>query len=104
MRERWILFYDGACPLCSKAQNKILTMMSDDVKLTTVDLNSPIAKASKFANDQVVLQTPDQIYHGYEACAKILSKTRYGWLVSPRISPLTRLVFRFVSKNRHWMK
>jgi predicted DCC family thiol-disulfide oxidoreductase YuxK len=44
MKERWILYFDGACPLCIKSQNSLKKYLPEHIKLTAVDLNSQIAK------------------------------------------------------------
>lgn len=72
MIERWILFYDGACPLCTKAQS--WTKYVKGVKMTTVDLNSEIAKQKGY-NKDLVLETSTCVYSGAIVIEKILSRT-----------------------------
>ena len=99
MKERWFLFFDGACPLCFKSQSKLKTLLPD-VKLTAVDLNSDIAKQKNYPNTAVVLETPNQIYKGYAAWLKILSHTKYKFVTSILLRPIFIFMYYFISKNR----
>ena len=80
MIERWVLYYDGACPFCTRANDKVRKMLPN-IKLTSVDLNSEIA-TSKGYKDSVVLETPSKIYKGYHAWLKIIEQTKYRWFAS----------------------
>ena len=103
MRSRWVLFYDGACPLCVKTKSKIENLLANNVKLTVVDLNSSIAKSKGYDGMQVVLEADNSIYYGYQAWLKILSKTKYAWCTNILFRPLFILLYKFVSKNRRFL-
>ena len=100
MRLRWILYFDGACPLCMKTQYKLKDLISPHIKLTAVDLNSGIAKTKGFTGQSVVLETPEQIYTGHNAWLKILSETKYKWLTNILLRPFFIMGYIIVSKNR----
>jgi predicted DCC family thiol-disulfide oxidoreductase YuxK len=100
MKSRWVLFYDGACPLCMRTQNKIYDLISDDIKLTAVDLNGAIAISKGYNKNSVVLETPEQNYYSYHAWLKILSKTKYKWCTHLLLRPAFILFYLIVSKNR----
>lgn len=99
-KERWVLFYDGACPLCFKTQSKLSNYLSDNIKLTVVDLNSKIAQSKKYSLKEVVLETQSQTYFGYSAWLMILSETKYSWLTSIFLRPLFILSYQIISKNK----
>ena len=99
MNERWFLFYDGACPLCVKTQNKIHNLLPK-VKVTVVDLNGQISKIKGYSNKQVVLETPDNIYHGIYAWIHILKQTKYKPVTYAIFKPILFLIYWFISKNR----
>jgi len=100
MKERWILYFDGACPLCIKSQNKIKELLSENIKLSVVDLNSSIAHSKGYSNKQVVLEISDCVYVGYHAWLKILTQTKFAWAASKIFRPLFIVLYFFVSKNR----
>jgi predicted DCC family thiol-disulfide oxidoreductase YuxK len=99
MKERWVLYYDGACPLCTKANTKIKELLPS-VKLTSVDLNSVIAISKGYAKNNVVLETPSQVFLSYKAWLKILQHTKYKWATNILIRPLFILFYHSISKNR----
>jgi predicted DCC family thiol-disulfide oxidoreductase YuxK len=98
MIERWILFYDGACPLCLRTQSKLPALLPN-VRLTALDLNSKIAE-SKGYKDQVVLETEHGIYKGLNAWIKILSQTKYRFITFVFFRPILIIGYFFISKNR----
>lgn len=100
MKQRWILFYDGACPLCFKSQSKLISLIDKNIKLTAVDLNSSIAKSKGYDNKQVVLETPVQNYYGYHAWLKLLEKTKHKYFTFIGLRPLFILAYYIISKNR----
>lgn len=100
MKKRWVLFYDGACPLCVKTKSKIENLLSNQVKLTVVDLNSSIAKAKGYSREQVVLETDNELFFGYKAWLKILSCTKYSWATHILLRPCFIAFYFIVSKNR----
>jgi predicted DCC family thiol-disulfide oxidoreductase YuxK len=100
MKQRWVLFFDGACPLCFKAQASLPNFLPEDVKLTVVDLNSPIAKSKNYTLNHVVLETPDKTFVGYHAWLQVLSRTKYSWTTSLLIRPCFILIYFIISKNR----
>jgi len=99
MNERWFLFYDGACPLCVKTQNKIHNLIPN-VKITVVDLNGQIAKQKGYSCKQVVLETPNNIFYGIDAWVHILSNTIYKMITYSVFKPILFLIYWFISKNR----
>jgi len=99
-KERWMLFYDGACPLCFRAKSKIHSYLNKKIKLTVVDLNSNIAKSKNYSNDQVVLETPRGTYFGYRAWIEILNMTKYSWVTHIFLRPIFILSYYLISKNR----
>ncbi len=102
MRERWVLFYDGACPLCIKAKGKLQSHLHN-VKMTVVDLNSDVAKRKGYDNKQVILEVSDQTYRGLSAWVKIISKTKYSFLSNIAFRPFLFLFYVCVSKNRKYI-
>ena len=100
MKQRWVLFFDGACPLCFKSQSSLVNLVSSEIKLTAVDLNSSIAKSKGYTNDQVVLETPSATYYGYRAWLQLLSKTKYSWTNFILFRPCFILFYLIISKNR----
>ena len=100
MIERWVLFYDGACPLCFKTQSNLVKFLPDNIRITAVDINSNIAKHKGYTNKNVILETPDCVYIGHKACLKILSHTKYNWLNAIILRPIVFITYQIVSKNR----
>jgi predicted DCC family thiol-disulfide oxidoreductase YuxK len=100
MKERWVLFFDGACPLCLKTQSKLPALLSSRIKLTVVDLNSEIAKSKGYDLKQVVLETNKKTYFGYHAWLQILAETKYDWATNILIRPCFIVFYYFVSRNR----
>ena len=99
MKERWILFYDGACPLCMRTKSRLFTLMPKNIKLTAVDLNSSIAKNKGYLG-AVTLETPERVYTSYHACIKLLSETKYKWVTHIFLRPLLIIVYHAISGNR----
>lgn len=99
MKERWILFYDGACPLCFKTKNKLQSLLTN-VKLTAIDLNSEVAKQKRYSNRSVVLETPTQVFKGYHAWLKIVSETKYKFFAHILLRPIFIIFYFLISKNR----
>lgn len=99
MKERWILFYDGACPVCMRSSAKLPGLLPN-VKLTAIDLNSPIAQYKGYGKNSAVLETPNKIFKGYRAWLKILSCTKYKWTTFLIYRPFFLLFYALVSKNR----
>ena len=100
MIERWVLFYDGACPLCVKTQSSIAKIIPDGIRMTAVDINSEIAKSKGYANTNIILETPDCVYIGHHACLKILSHTHWSWANHILLRPAIIIVYHIVSKSR----
>ena len=103
MKSRWILFYDGACPLCIKTKYKIANLLGNDIKLSVVDLNSSIAKSKGYDLSQVVLEIGPDIYRGKEAWLKIISHTKYAWFSHILFRPCFIVFYYFVNKNRKFL-
>ena len=99
MKERWVLYYDGACPFCTRANSKI-TKLLPDVKLTSVDLNSEIAHSKGYDKNSVVLETPEKTYKGHYAWLKIIEQTNFKWATNIFCRPLFIVFYVIVSKNR----
>ena len=100
MKTRWILFFDGACPLCLKSQYKISKLISPQIKLTTVDLNGPIATSKGYSNKEIVLEANSEVYFGYKAWVKLLSETKYSFLSHLIFRPIIIVTYFFISRNR----
>lgn len=100
MKNRWILFFDGACPLCTKYKTTISQLSSNNIKLTTVDLNSHVAKSKGYSNNKLVLETTDNVYYGFDACIKLLSQTKYNWSTHWVFRPVVFVGYLFISTNR----
>jgi predicted DCC family thiol-disulfide oxidoreductase YuxK len=100
MKTRWILFYDGACPLCVKTKSKIKNLLRDDIKLSVVDLNSSIAKSKGYDLSHAVLEVGTDVYHGHKAWLKIVSHTKYAWASNILIRPCFIVFYHLVSRNR----
>ena len=99
MKERWFLYFDGACPLCMKSQNKITELLQQNIKITAVDLNGPIAKAKNYSGS-VVLETPNAVYIKHYAWLRILENTKYKWFTHILFRPLFIVFYHVISKNR----
>ncbi len=102
MRERWVLFYDGACPLCTKVKNKLQTHIPNK-NITLIDINGDVAKRKGYNNKQVILETKNQIYQGFGAWLKIISETKYKFLTYVIFRPLLYFLYLFISKNRQYI-
>lgn len=100
MIDRWILFYDGACPLCMKTKSKLPSLLGDGIRLTAVDINGSVAKTKGYPSDKVVLETPQGIYHGHKAWLKILTRTKYRWVTRIYLRPFFIIFYYIVSRNR----
>lgn len=100
MKERWILYFDGACPLCIKSQNSLKKYLPEHIKLTAVDLNSQIAKNKGYDLKQVVLETTEGVFFGYNAWLKILAQTKFAWATSLFFRPCFIVCYFLISKNR----
>lgn len=74
VKERWFLYYDGACPLCTRLKTGIEHMMSGTVKFTMVDLGGTIAKSKGYDKSNIVLETPAGSFFGSNAIREISSK------------------------------
>lgn len=100
MKERWILFYDGACPLCNKAKSKISKILDDKIKLATIDLNSEVALLQGYTNKDLVLVTPSNVFYNFDVWKILISNTKYKWITNPIFRPVFYLFYLFVSKNK----
>lgn len=100
MKQRWFLFFDGACPLCFKTQSWLIQAIDKNIKLTAVDLQSSIAKSKGYSSKSVVLETSHGIYYSYHAWVQILSKTKYKVFASFVFRPFLILAYYLISKNR----
>jgi len=100
MKRRWILFYDGACPLCFRSKSWLFNAINKNIKLTAVDLNSDIAKQKGYSLKSVVLEADGHIFKSYHAWIKLLSETKYKHFSSPFYRPLIIIIYYIVSKNR----
>lgn len=102
MKSRWILFYDGACPLCIKTKSKITNLLDKNIKLSLVDLNSTIAKSKGYDLSQVVLEIGPDVFRGKEAWLKIISHTKYAWFSHILLRPCFIVFYHLVNKNRRF--
>ncbi len=102
MKERWVIFYDGACPLCIKAKDRLQSNLPN-IKITVVNLNSDVAKRKGYDNKQAVLEAEGRIYKGLPAWVKILSKTKYKFLSNKIFRPFLFLFYVFITKNRKYI-
>lgn len=100
MIDRWILFYDGACPLCMRTKSKLPELLGRRIKLTAVDLNSDIAKSKGYSNKTVVLETPYGVFKGYHAWLIILSLTKYRWTTIIFLRPIFIVFYFIISRTR----
>jgi predicted DCC family thiol-disulfide oxidoreductase YuxK len=100
MNERWFLFYDGACPLCTKLQSKLVGIIQTNVRLTTIDLNGKIAKLKGYTGDKVVLETPGGVFFGIDVWIHILSKGKYKFATHILFRPILVCIYWLVSRNR----
>lgn len=100
MIDRWILFYDGACPLCMKTKSKLPDLLGRRFRITAVDLNSDIAKLKGYDSKTVVLETPHGVYKGCKAWLIILSLTKYRWTTIIFLRPFFIMFYFLISKTR----
>jgi predicted DCC family thiol-disulfide oxidoreductase YuxK len=100
MKERWILFYDGACPLCFRSKSWLFEAVDKNIKLTAVDLNSNIAKQKGYSTKSIVLETKTQTFTSHHAFLKLLSKTKYKFFTNIYFKPIFIFLYFVVSKNR----
>jgi hypothetical protein len=100
MKKRWVLFYDGACPLCFKSKSWLYKSLDGEIKLTVVDLNSDIAKVKNYDKSSVVLETANGTFKSYHAWLKLLSKTKYKWVTTMLLRPFFIVFYFLVSRNR----
>ena len=75
-------------------------LISDNIKLTAVDLNSDIAKSKGYTKDTVVLETATCTFKGYKAWLEIVKETKYKWSTSLMCRPFFMLAYMLISKNR----
>lgn len=99
-KETWILFYDGACPMCQKIKDNIAHNIDTHIRLTVVNLNSEIAKNRGYSLNNPVLETPSGIYVGFDVVWQLLGVSKYKCLRKRIFKPLIRFLYfgLFVSR------
>lgn len=105
IKERWILFYDGGCPLCRHLK-KNLGISDSFIKLTTVSLSSELANVFGYKQLTLVVMYANKeiIYEGYDAFLVILEKSKYSWLANIFSGKLSWYIYLVLSKIRKILK
>ena len=103
-KQRWILFYDSACPVCYRLKSKWLNELSMNIKLTVVDLNSIVAQSKGYSNKTIVLETPSGVYIGYKAVNILLSNINTFWAKVKPIRYILLTGILLVSLNKKIMR
>lgn len=103
------LYYDGACPLCSREMNALQRCTSGDLSL--VDIHDLPALNHTNLDKHTLLQTLHIQTSGGEWVTGISANvlawqyTKYGvffrWLEWPLIKPVTRFIYAYWAKVRY---
>ena len=63
MIERWFLYYDNACPICSKTKQIISNLELNQVRLTIARNDTTIAKVLSVSEDEITLIASGENYY-----------------------------------------
>lgn len=92
-RETWILFYDGACPICFRSKTWINKNLNSEIRLTVVDLNSEVAKNRGYSSHEPILETPNGVFRGFDVVWQTLGKTKFKGFKNPIFKPVLKCLY-----------
>lgn len=104
------VFYDGACPLCTREMN-VLRRRDRQGRIAFTDLTAPdfdlpgVGVPMEDLMDRIHAREPDgTVLEGVEVFRRLYTLVGFGWLVAPTrlpgVSHLLDLGYRIFARNR----
>ncbi len=86
--------------MCLHSKAQIMRLISDNIKLTAIDLNSLSAAKKGYSQKKFVLETTNEIYYDRDAWYMLIGATKYRWMTHKSLKPIFNLCYYLIAKNR----